>query len=67
MGGLHTHAYMPGEWSAGMLEVTGGHNFSMVLTWACFLPTLDYLWSRPSYTFVFIPPTTTVQEAHCSP
>ena len=48
MEGLDTHAYMPGEWSAGLLEVAGGADCSNVLTWACFLPTLDYLGSRPS-------------------
>ena len=48
MGGLDTHAYMPGEWSAGLLEVAGGADCSNVLTWTCFLPTLDYLGSRPS-------------------
>ena len=48
MGGLHTHAYMPGEWSAGMLEVVLGSGCSVVLICTCFLPTLDYLWSRPT-------------------
>ena len=48
MEGLDTHAYMPGEWSAGLLEVAGGADCSNVLTWTCFLPTLDYLGSRPS-------------------
>ena len=54
MGGLHAHAYMPGEWSAGMLEVAGGHDCSMVLTWACFLPTLDYFGSRFHHIFMCI-------------
>ena len=52
MGGLDTHSYMPGEWSAGLLEVAGGPGCSMALTCICFLPILDYLWSDPPHPHV---------------
>ena len=48
MGGLHTHGYMLGEWSVGLLEVAEGPDRSIALTCICFLPILDYLWSRPT-------------------
>ena len=70
MGGLDTHAYMLGEWSAGLLEVAPDSGCSMALIMAhlyLFPSHLGLLVVEAHRILMFILVTKTMQAAHGGP